>query len=78
MKVIWDYKKITAIPVSNISCFEIETTDEWRKGPREDWKEIWEGKRYYVIARYTICTGTSAIVFTADTKEKCIDFIENI
>lgn len=73
MKVIWDLDKIVAIPKSNIKAFEICTTDEWCKTA----KDKWQGGRYYVIARYTICMGDSQRVFTSDSKEDCITFIEN-
>ena len=73
MKIIWDLDKLVAIPKSNIKEFEICNIDKWSK----EAKAKWQGGRYYVIARYTICVGDSKIVFTSDSKEDCITFIEN-
>ena len=74
MKVVWSLDKDVAIPVENIKSFEIDTIDEWG----EQSIASWDGGRYYVRANFTICTGTHVNVFTADTKEECIDFIEKI
>lgn len=73
MKIIWDLDKIVAIPKNNIKAFEICNIDKWSK----EAKAKWQGGRYYVIARYTIFTGDSKSVFTSDSKEDCITFIEN-
>ena len=73
MKIIWDLDKLVAIPKSNIKEFEICNIDKWSK----EAKAKWQGSRYYVIARYTICTGDFKSVFTSDSKEDCITFIEN-
>lgn len=74
MRVIWSLDKTLAIPVSNIKALEVLTIDEWCKTSKDEWK----GGRYYVLARYTICTGASKIVFTSDSKEECMRFIETI
>jgi len=74
MKVIWDLDYVTAIPLNNISCFEIGSTDEWSSQSKKEWK----GGRYYVTARYTIYTGTSSRIFSSDSREECIKYIENI
>ncbi len=73
MKILWDLDKLVAIPKSNIKAFEIDNIDQWSK----EAKAKWQGGRYYVIARYTICMGNSQRVFTSDSKEDCIAFIEN-
>ena len=72
MKVVWDIEKKVAIPLTNISCFEIDTTDEWCQKSRDEWN----GGRYYVVARYTILTGLSAYVYTSDSREECVKFVE--
>lgn len=74
MKVIWDLDYVTAIPLNNISCFEIGSIDEWCSQSKREWK----GGKYYVRARYTICTGASDIVFSSDSREECIKYIELI
>lgn len=74
MKVIWDLDYVTAIPLNNISCFEIGNIDEWSSQSKREWK----GGRYYVTARYTIYTRTSSRVFSSDSREECIKYIENI
>lgn len=74
MKVIWNLEKTVAIPISNIKDLEINNIDEWGKSS----KEQWDGGRYYVIARYTVCTGHAERVFTSDSREECEKFIENL
>lgn len=62
MKVIYDIDEIVAIPVKNIKEFRI----------------IHSNFTYAVEVSYTICSGLKAIVFKADSREECKEFIENI
>lgn len=74
MKVAWNIEKDIAIPVANIKELRIKTIDDWAV----EAKEKWPGGRYYVVASYAICTGANTIVFSADTKDECIRFVEKL
>ena len=74
MKVVWNLDKTVAVPVTNIKAAEINWIDEWGKQSKENWN----GGRYYVLIRYTVCTGSSMFAFTSDSQEECRKFIENL
>ena len=74
MKVLWDLKNKKAIPVHHIRVFEIE--DHTKMSDHD--KNALGIEDYSVIARYQVCTGDWARVFTAKTKAECIHFIDVI
>ena len=68
MKLIWNCDKTVGVPIDNISKFQIigrSTSDG-------------TGEEYIVLAYYTICVGESMHIFTADTQQRCIDYLESI
>lgn len=74
MKVVWDLKNKTAIPLHNICVFEIEDNTEMSEAD----KDKLGIEDYSVIARYQICTGDWRYVFTSNSKADCIHFIDTL
>lgn len=73
-----DGEGLKAIPVSNIKEFAIRNVSEWSSASKTEWLDYYNYGYYYVSVAYTICTGSHAIVFTADSESDCIDFINSI
>ncbi len=69
MKIIWNLDKTVAIPLNNITHFEINFYETYAKQGNKPW---------VVTARYVIYTGTSEQIFVADSKEECIDYINDL
>ena len=72
MKLLWNLKNTKAIPVHHIRVFEIEDDTEMSDHD----KQALGIENYSVIARYQVCTGDWARVFTAKTKAECVHFID--
>lgn len=64
MKVIWNIDQTIAIPLSSIRSFDIleQTTS----------------KQFKIIAHYVIYTGLTEVIYEADNKQSCIDFINDL
>ena len=71
MKVIWDLDKTGAIPLTSIKYLRVEECNI-------EYRAAHNLMRYAVYAYHTIVTGQQSIIYTADTKEGCIDFINNL
>lgn len=77
MKMIWNLDKTVAVPLHNIKVFEIEDVEDRSEFARKEWYEK-KRKRFVVVARYKIVTGMRMEVYSAEDKNSCIDYINNL
>ena len=71
MKVIWNLDMTGAIPLTSIKYLRFEKCDLQYAANNNLMK-------YAVYAYHTIVTGQQSIIYTADTQEDCVDFINNL
>ena len=75
--MIWDLDKTIAVPLHNIKVFEIVDMENRGEFVRKEWYGK-KRKRFVVIARYKIVTGMQMEVYSAEDKNNCIDYINNL
>lgn len=66
-KIIWNIDQTIAIPIENIKSYEIAVY------PKSNGINVFK-----VIIHYTIASGLTEIIYEAEDKGRCIEFINHI
>lgn len=78
MKVIRSLDTNEALPINNIKKFSvIDIEHDWHDQTIDDWYKL-GNNRYVVKVYYTICTGETMIIYSANTIDECFTYIENL